>query len=73
MKNVAVTFRKLAIDGIALLAAVALTLGGVWGLTLIGASLFTLVVFGIFMFPLLFSTAVYFGRDVQDATHTLIA
>ncbi len=73
MKNVAVTFRKLAIDGIALMAAVALTLGGVWGLTLIGASLFTMVVFGIFMFPLVFSTAVYFGRDVQDATHTLIA
>lgn len=73
MKNVAVTFRKLAIDGIALMAAVALTLGGAWGLTLIGASLFTMVVFGIFMFPLVFSTAVYFGRDVQDATHTLIA
>jgi len=73
MKNVAVTFRKLAIDGIALMAAVALTLGGVWGLTLISASLFTMVVFGIFMFPLVFSTAVYFGRDVQDATHTLIA
>ena len=73
MKNVAVHLRKIAIDGIALLAAVALTLGGVWGLTLIGASLFTLVVFGIFMFPLVFSTAVYFGRDLQDATHTLIA
>lgn len=73
MKNVAVNLRKIAIDGIALLAAVALTLGGVWGLTLIGASLFTLVVFGIFMFPLVFSTAVYFGRDLQDATHTLIA
>lgn len=73
MKNVAVNIRKLAIDGVAFLAALALTLGGVWGLTLIGASLFSLVVFGIFMFPLLFSTAVYFGRDVQNATHTLIA
>lgn len=73
MKNVAITLRKLAIDGIAFLAALALTLGGAWGLTFIGASLFTMVVFGIVMFPLLFSTAVYFGRDVQHATHTLIA
>ncbi len=73
MKNVTVNVRKLAIDGVAFLAALALALGGVWGLTLIGASLFTMVVFGVFMFPLLFSTAVYFGRDVQNATHTLIA
>ncbi len=73
MKNVSVSLRKLAIDGVAFVAALALTLGGVWGLTFIGASLFTLVVFGIFMFPLVFSTAVYFGRDVQNATHTLIA
>lgn len=73
MKNVVVNLRKIAIDGIALLAALSLTLGGAWGLTFIGASLFTLVVFGVIMFPLLFSTAVYFGRDVQNATHTLIA
>ncbi len=73
MKNVVANFRKIAIDGVAFLAALALTLGGVWGLTFIGASLFTLVVFGIIMFPMLFSTAVYFGRDVQNATHTLIA
>ncbi len=73
MKDVTVIIRKLAIDGIAFLAALALTLGGVWGLTFIGASLFTLVLFGVMTFPLLFSTAVYFGRDVQKATHTLIA
>lgn len=73
MKDVAVNLRKIAIDGIAFTAALALTLGGIWGLTLIGASLFTLVLFGIFMFPLIFSTSVYFGRDIQDATHTLIA
>ncbi|CBL46620.1 Hypothetical protein HDN1F_30370 [gamma proteobacterium HdN1] len=73
MKNAAVTLRKLAIDGIALLASIALTLGGIWGLTLVDASLFTMVVFSTLMFPMLFSTGVYFGRDVQDATHTLIA
>lgn len=73
MKDVVITLRKLAIDGIALLVALSLTLGGVWGLTVIGSSLFTMVLFGILMFPVIFSTAVFFGRDLQDATHTLIA
>lgn len=69
----ATVVRQLAIDSVAFLAAVALTVGGFWGLFLIDASLFTMVVFGLLMIPALFSSTYYLGKDINEATHKLVA
>ena len=41
--------RQLAVDSVSFLAVIALTVGGFWGLFLVDASLFTMVVFGLLM------------------------
>lgn len=73
MNALASTFKKLALDGVYFLVAVALTIGGLWGMFQIEASLFSMVVFGLLMIPSLFSTALYLSRDINKATHTFIA
>lgn len=65
--------RQLAVDSIAFLVVIALTVGGFWGLFLIDASMFTMVVFGLLMVPALFSSTYYLGKDINEATHKLIA
>lgn len=65
--------RQIAIDSLSFVAVMALAIGGIWGLTLINASLFTMVVFGVLMVPALLSTSYYLGKDINDATHKLIA
>ncbi len=65
--------RQLAVDSAAFLAVIALTVGGFWGLFLVDASLFTMVVFGLLMIPAVFSSAYYLGKDINEATNKLIA
>ena len=65
--------RTVALDGLYFLTALALTLGGFWGLVQIDASLFTIIIFGILMIPSLLSTAYYLSRDLNKASHTFIA
>jgi hypothetical protein len=65
--------RQLAVDSLSFLAVLALTVGGFWGLFLVDASLFTMVVFGLLMIPAIFSSTYYLGKDINEATHKLIA
>jgi len=39
----------------------------------VNASLFTMVVFGLLMVPALLSSTYYLGKDINEATHKLIA
>ncbi|MAR91351.1 MAG: hypothetical protein SV765_18065 [Pseudomonadota bacterium] len=73
MKVANVTVRRLAIDSLSFTAVLALTVGGFWGLFLVDASLFTMVVFGLLMVPALLSSTYYLGKDINEATHKLIA
>jgi len=73
MKGITVTLRRLIVDGISLIATATLTLAGLWGLFQIEASLFTLIIYGTLMMPALLSSATYFGRDINKATHRFIA
>lgn len=73
MKAIASTFKQVALDGVYFLVAVALTVGGLWGMFQIEASFFSMVIFGVLMIPSLFSTAIYLSRDINKATHTFIA
>ncbi|MDX1692394.1 MAG: hypothetical protein R3208_01440 [Ketobacteraceae bacterium] len=73
MKAITSTFKQVAVDGVYFLVAVALTIGGLWGMLQIEASLFSMVVFGLLMIPSLFSTALYLSRDINKATNTFIA
>lgn len=73
MKLATSTVRQLAIDSISFVAVVALTIGGLWGMFLVNASLFTMVVFGLLMVPALLSSSYYLGKDINEATHKLIA
>jgi len=69
----ATVVRQLAIDSLSFIAVLALTVGGFWGLLMVDASLFTMVVFGLLMIPALFSSSYYLGKDINEATHKLIA
>lgn len=73
MKALATTFKQVALDGVYFLVAVLLTIGGLWGMFQIEASLFSMVVFGLLMVPSLFSSALYLTRDINKATSTFIA
>lgn len=73
MKAVTHIAKKLAIDGIYFLAAIALTIGGFWGMIQIEASIFSMVLFGVLMIPSLFSSTLYLSRDINKATHTFAA
>lgn len=73
MKLTASTVRQIAVDSLSFVVVVALTIGGLWGLFLINASLFTMVVFGLLMVPALLSSTYYLGKDINEATHKLIA
>ena len=73
MKLATSTVRQLAIDSLSFMAVLALTVGGFWGLFLVDASLFTMVVFGLLMIPALLSSTYYLGKDINEATHKLIA
>ena len=73
MNTIASTFKQLALDGVYFLVAVAMTIGGLWGMLQIEASLFSMVIFGLLMIPSLFSTALYLSRGINKATHTFIA
>lgn len=73
MKNIAATFKNLAIDSVYFSVAVVLTISGFWGLVQIDASLFSMIIFGILMVPSLLSTAIYLSKDLNKATHTLVA
>ena len=65
--------RQLAVDSLSFMIVLALSLGGMWGLFLVDASLFTMVVFGLLMIPALFSSTYHLGKDINEATHKLIA
>ena len=65
--------RQLAVDSLSFMVVLALTLGGLWGLFLVDASQFTMVVFGLLMIPALFSSTYHLGKDINEATHKLIA
>jgi len=65
--------RQLAIDSLSFMVVLALSLGGLWGLFLVDASLFTMVVFGLLMIPALFSSTYHLGKDINEATNKLIA
>ncbi|HVK98460.1 MAG TPA: hypothetical protein VM553_01545 [Dongiaceae bacterium] len=65
--------RQLALDSLSFMVVLALTLGGLWGLYLVDASQFTMVVFGLLMIPALFSSTYHLGKDINEATHKLIA
>ena len=73
MKAIASTFKQMALDGVYFLVAVVLTIGGLWGMLQIEASLFSMIIFGLLMVPSLFSTALYLSRDINKATSTFIA
>lgn len=73
MKLSTSTVRQLAIDSLSFVAVMALTVGGFWGLFMVDASLFTMVVFGLLMVPALLSSSYYLGKDINEATHKLIA
>ena len=73
MKLASTTVRQLAIDGLSFTAVIALTVGGFWGLFLVDASLFTMVVFGLLMVPALLSSTYYLGKDINECTHKLVA
>jgi hypothetical protein len=73
MKEASVYLKQLAVDGLTFTVATTLAFGGLWGLSSLGASLFTLSLFAVLMMPAIISTAVFFGRDIKDATHILIA
>lgn len=73
MKAIASTFKQMALDGVYFLVAVAITIGGLWGMFQIEASFFSMVVFGLLMIPSLFSTALYLSRDINEASHTFTA
>ena len=73
MKGITGVLRRLIIDGVSLIATATLTLAGLWGLIQIEASLFSLIIYALLMMPALFSTATYFGRDVNKVTHRFIA
>ncbi len=73
MKLSTSTVRQLAIDSLSFVAVMALTIGGFWGLFMVDASLFTMVVFGLLMVPALLSSSYYLGKDINEATHKLIA
>lgn len=74
MKSVNSTVvRQLAVDSVSFLGVLALTVGGFWGLLLVDASLFTMVVFGLLMIPAIFSSTYYLGKDINEATSKLIA
>ncbi len=73
MKLATSTVRQLAIDSLSFAAVMALTIGGFWGMFLVNASLFTMVVFGLLMVPALLSSSYYLGKDINEATHKLIA
>lgn len=66
-------FRQIAFDGFSFVLAVAVTLGGLWGMFQIDTPLYIMNIFGVMMVPVLMSTAVYLGRDINEATHKLIA
>lgn len=65
--------RQLAVDSLSFIVALALSIGGLWGLFMVDASLFTMVVFGLLMIPALFSSTYHLGKDINEATHKLIA
>jgi hypothetical protein len=73
MKLATSTAKQLAIDSVSFMVVLALTVGGFWGLFLVNASLFTMVVFGLLMVPALLSSSYYLGKDINEATHKLIA
>lgn len=73
MKLASSTVRQLAVDSLSFIAVLALTVGGFWGLLLVDASLFTMVVFGLLMVPAVFSSSYYLGKDINEATHKLVA
>lgn len=73
MNAVFSTLKQVAVDGVYFLVAVALTIGGLWGMFQIEASIFSMVIFGVLMFPSLFSTALYLSRDINKATSTFVA
>ena len=73
MKLSTSTVRQLAIDSLSFVAVMALAIGGFWGLFMVNASLFTMVVFGLLMVPALLSSSYYLGKDINEATHKLIA
>ena len=73
MKAIASTFKQMALDSVYFLVAVILTIGGLWGMLQIEASLFSMIIFGLLMVPSLFSTALYLSRDINKATNTFIA
>ncbi len=73
MKIAPAIIRQTAVDGLLFIMALAVAAGGLWGLSTIDAPLYSMTIFGALMVPVLMSTAVYFGRDINEATHKLIA
>ena len=73
MKLATEMFRQIAFDGVSFVLAVAVTMGGLWGLFQVDAPLYVMNIFAVLMVPVLLSTAVYLGRDINEATHKLIA
>ena len=72
MKNLN-AIRELAIDSVSFLIALSMVAGGLLGLAAIEASFFSMSLFSMLMVPALFSTATYLSRDINKATHTLVA
>ncbi len=65
--------RQIAVDGLSFMMVLALLVGGLWGLSLVDASVYLMTIFGAIMVPALISTGTSLGKDINKAAHKLIA
>ena len=65
--------KQIAVDGLSFMMVLALAIGGLWGLSLVDASIYVMTIFGALMVPALISTSTSLSKDINKAAHKLIA
>lgn len=60
-------------DGASFFLVIALVMGGLWGLTLVDASIYAMTIYSALLAPALLSTGAKFGQDMKDTASRFIA